>query len=329
MTTPETSDSLNSETKIKSIAAGGGRITLAVHGTKAVFEDLSAAYPLKLLSPRINEPRVGVVYLLSYGGGLVAGDQVELDVVLKERSCLLVLSQGSTKVFKTRSGQRLASIRPNGTGASDDSLTTQTIRYTINSKSTLLLLPDPVTCFRSASYNQIQTFNVTPDGSFVILDWLTSGRKALDEDWAFTRYYSENEIFIGGRRWARDVMLLEGDNEDGEHLEGVVPSRRFLAEKLAPYSCYAMVLLYGREVEKIIDNLRVTFEMITVFKRREPEDLIWSFSPACNASPIGLGTGAIVRIAGTETDVVKVWLKERLRGLEEIVGPDVYRKAWR
>lgn len=93
MTTSETSDSLNSETKIKSIAAGGGRITLAVHGTKAVFEDLSAAYPLKLLSPRINEPRVGVVYLLSYGGGLVAGDQVELDVVLKERSCLLVLSQ--------------------------------------------------------------------------------------------------------------------------------------------------------------------------------------------------------------------------------------------
>lgn len=232
-------------------------------------------------------------------------------------------------MFKTRSGQRLASIRPNGTGASDDSLTTQTIRYTINSKSTLLLLPDPVTCFRSASYNQIQTFNVTPDGSFVILDWLTSGRKALDEDWAFTRYYSENEVFIGGRRWARDVMLLEGDTEDGEHLEGVVPSRRLLAEKLAPYSCYAMVLLYGREVEKIIDNLRVTFEMITVFKRREPEDLIWSLSPACNASPIGLGTGAIVRIAGTETDVVKVWLKERLKGLEEIVGPDVYRKAWR
>jgi urease accessory protein len=93
MTTTELSDPPSPEIKIKSIAAGDGRITLAVHGTKAVFEDLSAAYPLKLLSPRIHEERVGVVYLVSYGGGLVGGDRVELEVVLKARSCLLVLSQ--------------------------------------------------------------------------------------------------------------------------------------------------------------------------------------------------------------------------------------------
>jgi urease accessory protein len=180
-----------------------------------------------------------------------------------------------------------------------------------------------VTCFRSASYNQIQTFDVAQDGSFVILDWLTSGRKALDEDWAFTRYYSENEVVIGGRRWARDVMLLEGDVEDD------ATSQRKLAMRLAPYSCYAMVLLYGHKVEKIIENLRVTFEMITVFKRKEPEDLMWSFSPAGSADPTGPGRGAIVRIAGKETDGVKMWLKEELKGLEEIVGLDIYRKAFR
>lgn len=88
---PLSSDSPPSE--IKKVAAGGGRITLAVHGTKAVFEELSSAYPLKLLSPQVHKQGVGIVYLLSYGGGLVAGDWVELDVVLKEKSCLLVLSQ--------------------------------------------------------------------------------------------------------------------------------------------------------------------------------------------------------------------------------------------
>jgi urease accessory protein len=86
---------LNSVTpaEIKKIGAGGGRITLAVHGTKAVFEELSAAYPLKLLSPQVHERGVAIVYLLSYGGGLVAGDRVKLDVELKEGSSLLVLSQ--------------------------------------------------------------------------------------------------------------------------------------------------------------------------------------------------------------------------------------------
>ncbi|KXN83911.1 Urease accessory protein D [Leucoagaricus sp. SymC.cos] len=265
--------------KIKKVEVGGGRITLAVHGTRAVFEELSAAYPLKLLSPQINEREVAIVYLLSYGGGLIAGDRVVLDVELKEGSKLLVLSQGSTKVFKTRPGQRLASIRPRDhdhtQALTDDSLTTQTIRYTVHPKTCLFLLPDPVTCFRSASYNQIQKFDVASDASVVILDWLTSGRKALDEDWVFTRYYSENEIYIGGKRWARDVMLLE--ESDSRQDDGPLPPRT-LGERLSPYSCYAMVLLYGKQVQAIIEKLRAMFGAITVFKRRVPEDLIWSFS---------------------------------------------------
>lgn len=85
--------------EVKRVAAGGGRITLAVHGTKAIFEELSAAYPLKLLSPQVYERAVAIVYLLSYGGGLVAGDRVDLDVELKDESKLLVLSQVRLTIF--------------------------------------------------------------------------------------------------------------------------------------------------------------------------------------------------------------------------------------
>ncbi|KAF9455045.1 UreD-domain-containing protein [Macrolepiota fuliginosa MF-IS2] len=324
-----------STSDITKIPAGGGSITLAVHGARAVFEELSSAYPLKLLSPQVYERDVAIVYLLSYGGGLVAGDRVELDVKLKEGSKLLVLSQGSTKVFKTRPGQRLASIRANGAYTAlptptDDSLTTQTIRYTLLSKSSLFLLPDPVTCFRSASYNQIQTFNLAPDSSVVILDWLTSGRKALDEDWAFTRYYSENEVIIGDKRWAKDAMLLEADRETAQNVGRLGPlPRRTLGERLAPYSCYAMVLLYGQQVQKIIEKFRARFEAITVFKRGMPEDVIWSFSPIGLPGAEGCeGTGAVVRVAGKETELVKGWLKEGLKGIEEVMGADVYRRAF-
>lgn len=237
--------------------------------------------------------------------------------------------KGSTKVFKTRPGQRLACIRPLEHTSSptplDDSLTSQTIQYTVRSRSSLFLLPDPVTCFRSASYNQIQKFHVAPDASIVILDWLTSGRKALGEDWAFTRYYSENEVFIGGKRWARDVMLLEADESQSDSLP-----RRTLGERLAPYSCYAMVLLYGAEVQNIVENLRATFEAITVFKRRVPEDLIWSFSRVdFRDVEESVREGAVVRVAGKETEQVKMWLKEALRGLEDVLGVDVYCRAFR
>ncbi|KAJ3565464.1 hypothetical protein NP233_g7612 [Leucocoprinus birnbaumii] len=326
-----------SPSEIRKVGFGGGRITVGVHGTKATFEELFAAYPLKLLSPRAYERAVAIVYLLSYGGGLVAGDRVELDVELKDGCKLLVLSQGSTKVFKTRPGQRLASIKnfiEKATTSSDDSLTTQRIRYTVHPKSCLFLLPDPVTCFRSASYDQIQTFHIAPDASVVILDWLTSGRKALDEEWVFTRYYSENEVYIGGKRWVRDVMLLEADAEGHSNDMSLGPlPRRSLGERLSPYSCYAMVILYGSQVQTIIDNLRARFEAITVFKRRVPEDLLWSFSPigvpGLEGSAGAAAKGAVVRVAGKETEQVKGWLKEALRGLEGAVGVDVYRRAFR
>ena len=241
----------------------------------------------------------------------------QLDIFLK----------GSTKVFKTRPGRRLACIQPPehilSPTSSDDSLTSQTIRYTVQPRSSLFLLPDPVTCFRSASYNQIQRFNVAPDASVVILDWLTSGRKALDEDWAFTRYYSENEVFIGEKRWARDVMLLEADESQLDSLP-----KRTLGERLSPYSCYATMLLYGTEVQSVIEKLGATFEAITVFKRRMPEDLIWSFSRVDFDTAKESAGGAVVRVAGKETEQVRLWLKEALRGLEDVLGDDVYCRAF-
>lgn len=231
-------------------------------------------------------------------------------------------------MFKTRPGHRLASIRTGQTTSplADDSLTAQTIHYTLHDKSSLFLLPDPVTCFRSASYNQVQTFDVAPDANVVILDWFTSGRRTLDEEWAFTRYYSENEVLVGGKRWIRDVTLLEAEKESSQTNPLL---RRSLGERLSPYSCYAVVLLYGSQIQKIIEDFRQRFEAITIFKQRAPDDLIWSFS-ALETPSVEESTnkGAIVRVAGKETELVKEWLKEGLRGIETAVGVDVYRRAF-
>lgn len=79
--------------KSASIAPGVGRITLDTHGSDAVFSELSYAYPLKLLSPRLHQAKVAVVYVVSYGGGLVGGDQVEVSAVIKNDAILVILTQ--------------------------------------------------------------------------------------------------------------------------------------------------------------------------------------------------------------------------------------------
>ncbi|KIK70859.1 hypothetical protein GYMLUDRAFT_66076 [Collybiopsis luxurians FD-317 M1] len=300
---------------ISTLQAGCGHIVLSCYGRKAWFSELSATYPLKLLSPKVTENCVAIAYVLTYGGGLVGGDSINLSVEIGSHAKLLLLSQGSTKVFKTRLQQRMASVQKTQSAQ----ITLQKMDFTIASNAVLFLLPDPVTCFRSASYHQIQTFSMSKDASLIVLDWVTSGRKSLGEDWAFSRYYSVNEIMVEGKRIGKDVMLLE---DGGSGPNSVLC--RTLADKLSPYSCYATLILRGRMVEGIIARLTALYENISIMQRRTLEDLLWSLSPISADKEDGI----MIRVAGKETEIVKRWLKNALLPMEQIVGIDVYRRAF-
>ncbi|EGO30903.1 hypothetical protein SERLADRAFT_455173 [Serpula lacrymans var. lacrymans S7.9] len=207
-----------------------------------------------------------------------------------------------------RQGER-SSIVLRGSSSVQQVTTTQSMDVTVSAQGAIFVLPDPVTCFRSASYNQIQTFRLVGDASIVLLDWVTSGR----------RYYSLNKVIVDGKPIARDVLLLE-------QVQAQVPAddtpRRSLKDRLSPYSCYAMLLLYGPLTRGVIAEMTTQYEAITVFNMTSPQPVIWSLSPICG------GAGCVVRTAGVETEDVKNWLKNALRGLENVIGVDVYRKAF-
>ncbi|KAG1784085.1 UreD urease accessory protein-domain-containing protein [Suillus placidus] len=322
-----------SSTAGESIPVGTGHIACDLHSSTVVFSKLSSSYPLKLLSPRVAEHGVAIVYVMSYGGGLVGGDCMQLIVEVGKECKLLLLSQGSTKVFKTRAGNR-ASTRfrrssPQPTPSSLQDVTIQSMEVTIAPDSALFLLPDPVTCFRSASYTQMQTFHLAGSASIVLLDWVTSGRRSMGEDWDFLRYYSVNEVFVEGRRVARDVLLLDNPSLDtqiaSESSSSNTTSRsplRTLKDRLAPYSCYAMLLLYGPQTHGVVTDLQTKYRTISIFKRTAPERFLWSLTSVDD------GKGTVIRAAGVDTEDVKNWFREALRGLEVVVGIDEYRKVF-
>ena len=80
---------------LEKVGAGRGRIRVQSDGNEAVLSELSYSYPLKLLSPRLSHPNVAVVYVLTYGGGLVAGDFVDLNVRVEDGTALVLLTQVS------------------------------------------------------------------------------------------------------------------------------------------------------------------------------------------------------------------------------------------
>jgi len=231
-------------------------------------------------------------------------------------------------VFKARPGVRAAVPRAPDTTTP---VTQQRLDVSIAAGGVLYLLPDPVTCFRDAAYHQVQTFRLARGASAALLDWYTSGRRARGEEWAFARYYSVNEVFVEGARSARDVVLLEGTDTgvlatDPAAARGAqLLPRRTLADRMGPYACYATLLLYGPRLQGVVRMLEDRMRVATVFQVREPLDVLWSLSPVRGEAGDG---GRIVRVAGKETEDVKKWLSDALRGLVDVIGGDVYSKIF-
>ncbi|TKA76706.1 hypothetical protein B0A55_03933 [Friedmanniomyces simplex] len=183
----------------------------------------SYQYPLKLISPAPvrteNEPYhlVHTVYLLTYGGGLVAGDTIDLTVILEPTTRLILLTQGSTKLFKSPGPHVLSK---------------QCTTMNVAPDSALCYLPDPVQPFEHSCFEQSQTYNITMPsadrqrtGSLCVLDWVCNGRQANGENWSFYRYGSRNEIYLTLPEGKRKLLLRDNVLLDQSDAHGSIVSR--------------------------------------------------------------------------------------------------------
>lgn len=182
-----------------------------------------------------------LVFLLTYGGGLVGGDQVQLTIDVKVNAKLSVVTQGHTKIFKS---------------PSRDVLTRQTLEVTIADGAAMCLLPDPVQPFEGSVYAQAQSFFVAEKGSLCLLDWVSAGRTARGEDWDLWAWRGRNEIWLPAppngspRLLLRDNVILEGDDEG---------KRGDLKAKMQNLDIFGTLVLRGSLVQGLADFFMTEF----------------------------------------------------------------------
>jgi urease accessory protein len=164
---------------------------------------------------------VPLLFLLSYGGGIVAGDTISLSIALDPSTRLTVATQGSTKIFKASLQPLLHSPSLSTLIPEYQYLTShQNLDVNIGANAALWLGPDPTTPFAGSAYAQKQIFHVAHGGSVGIVDWVSEGRRARGESWDFTAWRGRNEIWTtwereskpGRRLLVRDSVILEGEN---------------------------------------------------------------------------------------------------------------------
>ena len=99
---------------------------------RSVVTRAFATSPLRLLTPR-NHGHAAWVYTSSYGGGLVDGDRIRLDVDVGPGAAAFLSTQASTKVYRSPRG------------------TVPDCEARVAADGLLVVAPDPVVCFAAAA----------------------------------------------------------------------------------------------------------------------------------------------------------------------------------
>ncbi|EXJ94246.1 hypothetical protein A1O1_02639 [Capronia coronata CBS 617.96] len=282
---------------------------------KQVLQKFTYQYPLKLIAPdphhASDDKHVTIAFLLTYGGGLVGGDQISLKVELQDATRLVLLTQGSTKIFKS----------PNRSVVSRQILDVQ-----VGPRAALCYLPDPTQPFAESVYEQRQTFYVDPNGSsnLLVLDWVSEGRRARGESWTLWSWNGRNEVRemderSRGRLLLRDAVMLHDDE-----LAGVS-----LLDKADNMGVFGTLIVYGSIFKHLADFLVQEFsnqprigaknwaandsttqsenaKEVELSRQREQQDgLLWTA-----ATVRGF---VLVKFGATELDGARRWLGGLLR----------------
>ena len=147
------------------------------------------------------------------------GDRIALDVDVGPGAAAFLSTQASTKVYRSQRG------------------TSSELHARVSTEGLLAVIPDPVVCFAASRYRQVQSFDLSADSGLVLVDWVSSGRHASGERWAFDEYVASLRARVEGKLVLHDALALRGDDGD-------------LRDRLGRFDVLAVLLILGHAVAR-------------------------------------------------------------------------------
>jgi len=173
------------------LQTGNGSLRIANVEGRSVLLSSRATSPLRLIETR-GEGSAVWIFSTTFGGGLVEGDRIELDVDVGEGARALLTTQASTKVFRSLT-------KP----------TANVLRARVGRGGLFASIPDATVCFEGARFEQQVSVELAEDASACVLDVLHAGRVARGERWAMASYRNEVSVTRDGEPIIRDALRLD------------------------------------------------------------------------------------------------------------------------
>ncbi|XP_057970761.1 urease accessory protein D isoform X2 [Malania oleifera] len=267
-----------------------GRVLVEKVGGRSRVTQCFSKYPLKFMIPRKVSPAqtdAVWIYSLSYGGGIVSGDSISSEFTIGDGCTAVLTTQASTKVYKSV-----------GSKCSE-----QILEAKIGSDALFAYVPDPVTCFSTAS-----------------------GRHESGEKWEFELYRSTNHILLeDGQPLFLDTVLLERESFSS------------ISERMQGYQVMAMIIILGPKLKHVQNQFqedvkRMMSEQLHFpsalgnSRKTNSDDHLTKPSFIGSCSVFGpKGFGVVVRIASMTTESVYKFLQNQLASMETLFGVPLYR----
>ena len=267
--------------------SGTGVLEVRRVGSKSVVTRAFAMSPLRWLTPR-NHGHAAWIFSSTFGGGLVDGDAIDVSVDVEHGATALISTQASTKVYRSP----VSGVRSD-------------LRARVAREGCLVFVPDPLVPFASARSAQRLEVDLEPEASLVLVDWLSSGRRARGERWQFNALTSFIRIRQAGRLICHDAVTLAAADGD-------------LSERLGRFDVLATVVLAGPVAAEAAASL-VAASAAAPPQRRA--DLV------SVAAPIG-DRAAHIRLAGTSVEQVGRAIRAALGFVPLFLGDDPWARKW-
>jgi len=168
--------------------------------------------PVHLSKSHLDEGRL-IQSIVNPTAGFFDGDRLDVNVEVAPGAKLILSTPSAARVYRTRSGEAAETFQ----------------KFTVGADAFLEWIPEPFIPHAGSHNIQRTRIELEASSSLLYFDWISPGRVAMGECFAYRRLRWEFDLFLGGSLAARERHDLQPDNESLTALKARFPAAHYLS----------------------------------------------------------------------------------------------------
>ena len=120
-------------------------------------------------------PSMAYIYIMSPSGGILQGVRYRMDIVLKNKACAHITTQGATRVYRM-----------------ERNYATQIVNAVVDDGCYLEFIPDQIIPYRDSRFYQTVNLKVHENGTMIYSEMIVPGRVASGESFQYDICYTKD-----------------------------------------------------------------------------------------------------------------------------------------